>query len=132
MVKNYKKFLNDNFLNEGLLKGKSLDRMKYEMEGKSDNEKIKVFIKNKGLHKLIPRNENGEIFYDGDLDCNDNNLTSLPDNLVVSGHLDCSFNNLTTLPDNLVVKGSLYCRYQENGIELEIPSTAKIFREIYK
>ncbi len=49
----------------------------------------------------------------GNLDCSNNQLTSLPDNLNVSGYLDCSYNQLTSLPDNLNVSGDLYCGYNQ-------------------
>ena len=150
-IKTHKQ-LNDEFINEGLLTGKSLDRIKHDLEGLSNNEKINILIKYKDLYKLLPRNKNNEVIHEGYLQCSHNELTSLPDNLVVNGDLECSgnnltslpenllvkydlncsYNNLTSLPDDLVVKGDLYCKNQKNGLELEIPITAKISGKIYK
>ena len=63
------------------------------------------------------------------LDCSDNQLTSLPDNLVVNGNLNCHNNQLTRLPDNLVVKGNLYCGY--NKVKLKLPTNVKIGGNFY-
>ncbi len=48
------------------------------------------------------------LVFEGSLNCYNNNLTSLPENLEVEGDLDCSLNKLTSLPDNLKVGGNLY------------------------
>ena len=61
---------------------------------------------------------------EGSLWCINNQLASLPDNLVVEGQLECSNNQLTKLPNNLIVKGSLYCGY--NKVKLKLPKDAKI------
>ena len=60
-----------------------------------DQIKFIKFIKKinfKGEHHF----ESGCLVVKGDLDCSNNNLTSLPDNLVVEGNLDCS-NNIVKL-----------------------------------
>ena len=55
----------------------------------------------------------GWLVFKGDLDCSNDQLTSLPDNLKVKGDLHCLHNQLTSLPDNLKVKGNLYCYYNQ-------------------
>ena len=93
--------------------------------------------------------KNGCLVVKGHLDCSDNQLTSLPDNLVVKGHLNCSHNQLTSLPDNLVVKGGLFCNNNQlaslpnnlivkgslycgyNKVKLKLPKDAKIGGKFY-
>ena len=70
---------------------------------------IKEIILSQNVFHLLPRDEDGLCVYDGDLYCNNNQLTSLPDGLVVNGNLYCCYNQLTSIPDGLVVKGNLYC-----------------------
>jgi len=48
------------------------------------------------------------LVYENNLDCYNNKLTSLPDNLKVGGNLYCSLNKLTSLPNNLMVGGKIY------------------------
>jgi hypothetical protein len=60
------------------------------------------------------------------LNCNFNDLTYLPNNMVIAGDLYCSYNNLTKLPENLSVYGDLICKEQQTGIKLELPKSAKI------
>jgi hypothetical protein len=107
-MKTFKQF------NEGLkdkMKPKSNDEILKTLEKLPDNEKIEKIIRYQLDYNLLLRNEEGICIYNGDLYFSNNQLTSLPDNLVVKGHLDCSFNKLTSLPDNLVVKGNLDCSF---------------------
>ena len=54
--------------------------------------------------------KSGYLIIEHILNCHNNQLTELPDNLVIKGYLYCNNNQLTRLPDNLVVKGDLGCR----------------------
>ena len=116
-----------------LLQPKSNDEIIKALEGLSDNEKIKQIIRYQLDYSLLPRNSEGICTYydylncsnnqltslpdnltvEGYLYCYDNKLTNLPENLVVEGDLNCSFNRLKSLPDNLIVKGYLDCRYNQ-------------------
>ena len=51
---------------------------------------------------------NDWLVFSGDLNCSNNQLTSLPEKLKVGGSLYCYNNQLTSLPEKLNV-GSLYC-----------------------
>ena len=94
-----------------LLQPKSNDEIIKALEGLSDNEKIKQIIRYQLDYSLLPRNSEGICTYYDYLNCSNNQLTSLPDNLVVNGNLICYYNLLTSLPENLIVKGDLYCGY---------------------
>jgi len=96
-----------------LLQPKSDDEMIKALEGLSDSDKIIQIIKYQLDYDLLPRNSEGICTFYGHLDCEQNQLTSLPDNLVVNGDLYCYHNQLTSLPENLVVKGNLDCSYNE-------------------
>jgi hypothetical protein len=52
-----------------------------------------------------------DIDVDGNLNCNNNELTSLNINNPIGGNLYCSYNNLTSLIINHPIGGDLYCRY---------------------
>ena len=52
-------------------------------------------------------NDDFSIYYNGDLDLENTNITKLPDNLNVNGWLDLTNTKITELPNNLTVKGSL-------------------------
>ncbi|MDE2015897.1 MAG: hypothetical protein KGI72_05240 [Patescibacteria group bacterium] len=59
----------------------------------------------------------------GNLYCYNNRLTSLPENLKVGGNLDCSNNQLTSLPENLKVGGNLDC---SNNQLTSLPENLKV------
>jgi len=106
MIKTFKQY-NESI--KDLLIGKSDDEMIKTLEGLSDNKKIKYIIRYQFSYNLLPRNSEGICTYYGNLDCSNNKLTSLPENLVVKGNLNCSHNPLskdTKKPKG--VKGNLY------------------------
>jgi hypothetical protein len=129
--------------------GKSNDDILKSLNKLSNNEKILYIIKYQLSYDLLPRDKNGICIYDGNLNCYNNKLTELPNNLTVNGYLDCSYNKLTELPNNLIVNGDLYCssnnltklpenltvignlscNYNEN--KLELPKSAKIKGKFY-
>ena len=77
-----------------------------EKEIKYDLDKIKIFT---DKEELFNYKGNKIKCFKGNLNCSNNQLTSLPDNLHVEGSLYCSNNQLTSLPKNLHVEGSLDC-----------------------
>jgi Leucine-rich repeat (LRR) protein len=59
------------------------------------------------------------------LDCDDNQLTSLPELPVTLTRLSCSDNQLTSLPDLPDTLETLYCRYNQLTSLPELPATLK-------
>jgi hypothetical protein len=121
-MKTFKQF------NEGLkdkMKPKSNDEILKTLEKLPDNEKIEKIIRYQLDYNLLLRNEEGICIYNGDFYCINNQLTSLPEKLVVKGDLYCSFNNLNSLPDNLVVKGHLWCKNNELPKDIKKPKGVK-------
>ena len=66
---------------------------------------------------------NDWLVFSGDLNCSNNQLTSLPEKLNVSGDLYCYNNQLTSLPEKLNVSGSLYC---SNNQLTSLPEKLKV------
>ena len=68
------------------------------------------------------------LVFGGYLDCDNNQLKSLPDNLKVGGSLYCSYNQLKSLPDNLKVGGNLSCH---NNQLKALPDNLKVGGSLY-
>ena len=117
-MKTYKQF------NESLrdqMKGKSDENILKSLDKLNDSDKIKKIFKYKLSYDLLPDN----LTVEGNLNCSNNQLTSLPDNLIVCGDLYCNNNQLTELPDNLNVKGSLYCINNQLPKDTQKPKEVK-------
>jgi len=79
----------------------------------SNNDKIKFIIIYGLDFDLLPRNEKGICYFNGDLNIIQNGVEKLPDNFMVDGSLYIKQNELIELPKNLIIKGHLDCSYNE-------------------
>jgi hypothetical protein len=109
MITKFNQYIKESKSVRDLMTPKPMDDILKSLDKLSDNEKIEKIIKYGLPFELLPRNEKGICIYNGSLYCSNNQLTSLPDNLIVKGDLYCHNNQLTSLPDNLIVKGDLNC-----------------------
>lgn len=122
-MKNIKTY---NLYNESLrdkMKGKSEEDMIKVLDDLSDEDKIKNIIIYKLPYDLLP----DELIIDF-LDCNNCEITSLPDNLTVEDDFYCYSNLLKKLPNNLIINGDLFC---DNNELTSLPDDLKVGGSIH-